>query len=217
MDKQNRIESDSLGQKEIPWDALYGIHSMRAKENFPDNTPFPLEWYKATGITKLACYNSYRSFRNAASKHPEKIAALRIISDDILDHLANAAKQVSAGDYFDSFIVPAVQGGAGTSINMNINEIITNAALIRSGNRPGDYNHIDPTEHANIYQSTNDVIPTALTVAVMALLQELEDKINTLRQKIESLETEGRNRLRPGYTQMQEAVPSSFEIGRAHV
>ncbi|HUX97466.1 MAG TPA: lyase family protein [Bacteroidales bacterium] len=212
MSKLTRIEKDSLGEKTIPVEALYGIHAMRAKENFPDDTPFPLEWYKAAGTTKLACYNTYRNFRNAASKHPEKTAALRMISDDILDHLADAAKQVAAGDYFDSFIVPAVQGGAGTSINMNINEIIANAALLKSGNRPGDYKHIDPTEHANIYQSTNDVIPTALIVAVMGLLQELEDKINTLRQKIESLEIEGRNRLRPGYTQMQEAVPSSFGI-----
>ena len=208
----DRIEKDSLGDKAIPADALYGIHSLRARENFPDSTPFPLEWYRATGLVKLACYNTYMSFRNAASKHPEKTAALRMIDDNILGYLAEAAKQVAAGDYFSSFIVPAVQGGAGTSINMNINEIIANAALIRSGNKQGDYNHIDPTEHANIYQSTNDVIPTALTVSVVFLLLELEDKINALRQKIETLESEGRNKLRTGYTQMQEAVPSSFGI-----
>ena len=115
-------------------------------------------------------------------------------------------------DHFDHFIVPAVQGGAGTSINMNINEIITNSALLKTGHRCGEYNIIDPLEHANIYQSTNDVIPTALTVAVMKLLQSLEEKINILRQKVEKFEKKNREKLRPGYTQMQEAVPSSFGL-----
>lgn len=108
--------------------------------------------------------------------------------------------------------IPAVQGGAGTSINMNINEIIANSALLKTGNKCGDYTIIDPTEHANIYQSTNDVIPTALTVAVMRLLQTLEEEINKLRQEVEEFERTSRNKLRPGYTQMQEAVPSSFGL-----
>jgi len=95
---------------------------------------------------------------------------------------------------------------------MNINEIITNIALLKTGNKCGNYTYIDPTEHANIYQSTNDVIPTALTVAVMRLLQELEERINRLRQNVESLEKKTRDKLRPAYTQMQEAVPSSFGI-----
>ncbi len=93
---------------------------------------------------------------------------------------------------------------------MNINEIITNLSLLKTGNKCGEYTFIDPTEHANIYQSTNDVIPTALTVAVMKLLMDLEDSINSLRQKVEEYERQGREKLRPGYTQMQEAVPSSF-------
>ena len=83
---------------------------------------------------------------------------------------------------------------------------------LKTGNKCGEYTYIDPTEHANIYQSTNDVIPTALTVAVMKLLQSLEEQINSLRQKIEELERNRREKLRPGYTQMQEAVPSSFGI-----
>lgn len=207
-----RIEKDSLGQKEIPADALYGIHSARAVENFPDKTPFPVEWYQAVGVTKLACYNTYRNFRNAASARPDKTGSLKLITDDILEYLIHAATQVANSEHFGNFIVPAVQGGAGTSINMNINEIITNTALLNRGNKCGEYTYIDPTEHANIYQSTNDVIPTALTLAVMKLLLLLEENINLLRQKIEFLEKEGRDRLRPGYTQMQEAVPSSFGI-----
>ncbi len=207
-----RLEKDSLGQKQIPSEALYGIHAVRARENFPGNSRFPVEWYKAVGITKLACYKTYRKFREAAVEKMGKELPFRIITDDVLNHLINSAAEVADGKYFDQFIVPAVQGGAGTSINMNINEIITNSALIKTGNKCGEYTYIDPTEDANIYQSTNDVIPTALTVAVMILLQSLEEQINNLRHKVEDLESKNRENLRPGYTQMQEAVPSSFGL-----
>lgn len=207
-----RIEKDSLGLKEIPSDALYGIHSVRARENFPGTSPFPVEWYKAIGSTKLACYNTYRKFRDASAAKSAKTGSLKYIDDEILNALTGAAKEIADGSHFDSFIVPAIQGGAGTSINMNINEITTNLALLSTGNKCGTYSYIDPTEHANIYQSTNDVIPTALTVAALRLLSELENKINALRQKIESLEKTSGYKMRPGYTQMQEAVPSSFGI-----
>jgi aspartate ammonia-lyase len=207
-----RTEKDSLGQKQIPADALYGIHSERARENFPGNSQFPVEWYKSVGITKLACYNTYRKFRTAAEGKFGKDLPFKIIDNDILDALCAAVKEVSAGNHYDHFIIPAIQGGAGTSINMNINEIITNSALLNSGHKCGEYAFIDPLEHANIYQSTNDVIPTALTVAVMQLLQTLEEKINLLRQKVEEFEKKNREKLRQGYTQMQAAVPTSFGI-----
>lgn len=205
-----RTEKDSLGEKQIPANALYGIHAARARENFPVDTGFPVEWYKAIGLTKQASYDTYRSFRNAASSKLGTNLPFIVINDDILDVLTTAAAEVAKGEYFDQFIVPAIQGGAGTSINMNINEIIANAALLKTGRRPGEYSFIDPTEHANIYQSTNDVIPTALTVAVLKLVQKLEEEINSLRQKIEELEKKHREDVRIGYTQMQEAVPSSF-------
>jgi len=207
-----RKEKDSLGEKEIPSDALYGIHALRAKENFPDNSQFPIEWYKAVGLVKSACYRTYRKFRNAASEKLGEKLPFRNISNEILDALISAAGEVAEGDHFNNFIIPAVQGGAGTSINMNINEIITNVALLKTGNMPGEYAIIDPVEHANIYQSTNDVIPTALTVAVMKLLQSVEEEVNNLRQKVEEYEKKTREKLRPGYTQMQEAVPSSFGL-----
>lgn len=207
-----RIEKDTLGEKQIPEDALYGIHALRAKENFPGNTPFPIEWYKAVGITKLACYYTYRKFRDAAIEKYGENPSIKIINDEHLNALIEAAYEIAEGTHFEHFIVPAIQGGAGTSINMNINEIITNRALLKTGNKCGDYNIIDPTEHANIYQSTNDVIPTSLTVAAMNLLQTLEEKINTLRQKVEEYERNNREKLRPGYTQLQEAVPSSFGL-----
>jgi aspartate ammonia-lyase len=161
--KMSRIERDSLGEKQIPSDALYGIHALRAKENFPGNTPFPLEWYRAVGIVKLACYNTYMRFSEAAiEKYGDKLP-FNIISSKILNALCESAREIGEGNYFEHFIVPAVQGGAGTSINMNINEIIANSSLIKTGKKAGDYNAIDPIEHANIYQSTNDVIPSALT------------------------------------------------------
>jgi aspartate ammonia-lyase len=207
-----RTEKDSLGEKKIPSEALYGIHSVRATENFPVNSPFPVEWYKSVGITKMACYNTYRKFLTVSESKLGKNLPFKIISDDILDALCAAANEVSDGSHFDQFIVPSVQGGAGTSINMNINEIITNSALLKNGHKCGEYKFIDPLEHANIYQSTNDVIPTALTIAVMKLLQTLEDKINSLRQKVEEFEKKNREKLRQAYTQMQEAVPSSFAI-----
>ncbi len=207
-----RFEKDTIGVKQIPEEALYGIHSLRASENFPSNSPFPLEWYKAIGIIKLACYNTYRKFRTAATEKFGFNPPVRIIDDDILNAISEAAVEVSEGKHFDHFIIPAIQGGAGTSINMNINEIITNLALQRSGHKPGEYSFIDPVEHSNIYQSTNDVIPTALTVTVMKLLQLLEENINDLRQKVETHERENRDKLRPGYTQLQEAVPSSFGL-----
>jgi aspartate ammonia-lyase len=207
-----RTEKDSLGERQIPVDALYGIHAVRAKENFPDNHPFPVEWYKAAGITKSACYRTYKKFRDAAVSKLGNNLPFKIIDDNILDALINASSEVAEGKHFDQFIVPAVQGGAGTSINMNINEIIANIALLKTGRKCGEYSIIDPTEHANIYQSTNDVIPTALTVGVMKLLSDLEEAINNLRQKIEDYEKNNREKLRPGYTQMQEAVPSSFGI-----
>lgn len=207
-----RIEKDSLGEKKIPGDALYGIHSERARENFPGNSLFPVEWYKSVGITKLACYNTYRKFRVASEDKLGKNLPFKIIPDDILNALIAASKEVSDGLHFNHFIIPGIQGGAGTSINMNVNEIITNSALIKCRHKYGEYTYIDPLEHANIYQSTNDVIPTALTVAVMRLLQSLEEKINSLRQKVEEFEKNTRENLRQGYTQMQTAVPTSFGL-----
>jgi aspartate ammonia-lyase len=207
-----RTEKDSLGEKQVPSDALYGINALRAADNFPPNLPFPLEWYKAVGLTKKACYNSYRNFKNAAGKKLGHELPFRTISDEILEALIIAAGEVADGQHFNDFIVPAIQGGAGTSINMNINEIITNSALLATGRQCGEYNVIDPTEHANIYQSTNDVIPSALTVAITALLTQLEESINILRIKTEELERANRENLRMGYTEMQEAIPTSFGI-----
>ena len=206
-----RTEKDFLGEVSIPAGALYGVHSVRARDNFNNQVAFPVEWYRATGSVKLACYRTVRKLLKALKKeHPEMISHLNIPDEKTLGAMEAAATAITSGDHFDYFIVPGTQGGAGTSINLNVNEIIANAALLSLGKRPGDYQHVDPIESANIYQSTNDVIPTALTVASMQLLNELEATINRTRKALEKLETRYRNTLRLGYTQMQEAVPSTY-------
>lgn len=206
-----RKESDLIGIKEIPDEAIYGIHSLRAKENFPDTSRFEIAWYKAVGEVKLAYYQTYINYSKALlQKYTAKDLPFALINDDILDALCQAAVEIAEGRHFDSFIVPAIQGGAGTSINMNINEIIANLALQKLNLPLGSYNEIDPIEHANIYQSTNDVIPSALKLACIHLLNELENNINLFRTKVESIEADCRNDLRIAYTQMQQAVPSSF-------
>ncbi|MBN2663173.1 MAG: hypothetical protein JXR68_05950 [Bacteroidales bacterium] len=206
-----RTETDYVGSLEIPKDALYGIHSVRAKNNFLQNTRFSFEWYKAMGYVKKACYLTYYDFKNAAKQNYDLSSLnFKFIDDEVLQKLILAADKVSTGQYFEQFITPAIQGGAGTSINMNINEIIANLSLIEMNLKPGNYSKIDPVETANIFQSTNDTVPTALTVAAMFELNKLEQSINELRNTIEGLERKYRNVLRIGYTQMQEAVPTSF-------
>ncbi len=206
-----RVERDFIGEIEIPDDALFGIHSYRAKNNFLNDSVFHLEWYQAVGITKLAVYQVYKKFKKAINrKYPNNKIPIQLISDEVLDVLVSASSDVAEGKHFEDFIIPAIQGGAGTSINLNINEIIANQALILLGKKPGDYQLIDPIEHANVFQSTNDVIPTALRIAIIRLFADLEQSINNLRSSIESIEKEHRDSLRIAYTQMQEAVPSSY-------
>ena len=206
-----RVEKDFIGERQIEDNALYGIHSLRARENFPDSTRFSKEWYQAVGTVKQACYLTYKDFATGIrTKYKNSNHPISLIEDNIINALISSADEVAKGIYFDHFIVPAVSGGAGTSINMNVNEILTNASLLKLVHNPGDYKIVDPIEHANIYQSTNDVIPTSLKVALMHLFNQLEDKINELRSTIEGIEKKSRNYLRIGYTQMQEAVPSSY-------
>ncbi len=207
----DRLEKDFIGELKVPEGALYGIHSVRAKSNFQNNSVFNFEWYKALGITKQAVYQVYKKFKKAAQqKYTGQELPIKFIQDKTLDAMIDAAVEVAQGKHYQHFIVPAIQGGAGTSINLNINEIIANVALRSLGLKPGDYLKIDPIEQANIFQSTNDVIPTSLTVAIIHLLNNLEEAINRLRGSIEGLEKKYRDSLRIAYTQMQEAVPTSF-------
>jgi len=206
-----RTERDFIGEISIEKDALYGIHSVRAAANFPSNDPFSEEWYRAMGTVKLACYTTLEKFSAATTeKYPQLLPELRIPKEEVITAMSRAAEEVSEGKHNAYFIVPGLQGGAGTSINLNINEIIANRALQLLGRPPGDYEIIDPIETANIFQSTNDVVPTALRVATMRLLNTLEQQVNDTRSATESLEKKYRHSLRVARTQMQEAVPSTF-------
>lgn len=208
-----RTEQDFIGEVELPDDALYGIHSWRARQNFNNNSQFNQDWYKAIGLVKQACYQTAISFARASQqKYPEKELPPGCKDIAILELLELTAIKVSEGEFFNHFVVPAIQGGAGTAINMNVNEIICNTALQKLGFTPGSYNKIDPFLHANIFQSTNDVIPTALKVAMMQQLNILETRINELRSSFEQHEQTSRKQLRIAYTQMQQAVPSSFGL-----
>lgn len=208
-----RVEKDFLGIMEIPEDVLYGIHAARAKSNFPDQTPFHKEWYMSVGIVKLACYQTVLSFMDAAVKKYGGSSLPKTLQDaELFVSMCEVAFEVSAGKYFENFIVPGIQGGAGTSINMNINEIIANATLLKLGSMPGNYDLVDPVDHANVFQSTNDVVPTALKIAAMQMLGRLELAVNGLRSSVEDIEKAHRSSMRMAYTQLQEAVPSSFGL-----
>jgi aspartate ammonia-lyase len=206
-----RTETDFIGTLEIPENALYGIHSLRAVHNFPDVTRFHPEWYQSLGSVKKACLLTYRKYASAVrKKYSSSGLPQPLIDDPVIEAMIGSSAEVESGLHFDHFIVPAIQGGAGTSINMNINEIIANRALILTGHKPGEYEFIDPIEHANIFQSTNDVIPTSLRVCLLRLLQNHESSINDLRLGMEDIEKKSGDFIRIAYTQMQEAVPSSY-------
>ena len=210
--KTHRIERDSLGSVEVPINALYGIHTVRAVENFPSKSEFSIEWYKSLGLCKKAYYLTFRDFITAAKANNKDISNIVCINNEVLDALISSADDISKGLWFDNFIVPAIQGGAGTSINMNINEILANLSLMKLDRSVGDYQVIDPFESANLYHSTNDIIPSSLKVAAISQFENLENSINKLRSRFEVLETEYGNNLRMAYTQMQEAVPSSYSV-----
>ena len=147
-----RIEHDLLGDREVPDDAYYGIHTLRATENFPI-TGIPLASYPDL-VSALA---SVKQAAAQANAEPRPAAAARSGR-----HRARPARRSAAGALRDQFVVDVIQGGAGTSTNMNANEVIANRALELLGHRRGDYEYLHPLEHVNLSQSTNDVYPTAI-------------------------------------------------------
>jgi aspartate ammonia-lyase len=205
-----RVEKDFLGAIELPDDVLYGINAFRARQNFLSDGYFSIHWYKAIGLVKKAVYLTHKQLFIAVSKEKNIPKTMYLMDQKKIAALILAAEEVANGLHFQYFIIPPLQGGAGTSINLNINEIIANRALQVLGESPGDYQKVDPIEDANIYQSTNDVIPSALKLAIMQNLLLLEEKINNLRKNIEHLEQNYRNDIRIAYTQLQAAVPSSW-------
>jgi aspartate ammonia-lyase len=190
-----RKEHDLLGERDVPADALHGIHTERAIENFPlAGRPVHPELVKAFGIVKLACARVNRS--------------LGFWSDDApkADAIEAACQEMADGKLTSHVIVDALQGGAGTSTNMNVNEVLANRALQLLGEHLGNYNRVSPLDDINLHQSTNDTYPTALKLAAIRLVRALEDQVVPLQEAFQAKEKEFAHVVKVGRTELQDAV-----------
>ncbi|EDS78494.1 aspartate ammonia-lyase [Clostridium botulinum C str. Eklund] len=189
-----RLESDSIGEKKVPKDAYYGVQSLRASENFKITglTIHP-QFIKALAEVKKA---SAITNRNVGVLEPKLINAIIKACDEIIE-----------GKLHDQFITDPIQGGAGTSMNMNANEVIANRAIEILGGEKGNYTIVHPNDHVNNGQSTNDVIPTAGKIACVRLLKDMIMKLEDLYKTLIEEANKFDNVIKMGRTQMQDAVP----------
>lgn len=194
-----RVEHDSLGALSVPADAYYGIHTARAVENFPISgitvAAYP-EFVDALAAVKLAAAEANRDLGLLDGRRAAAIVA--------------ACNEIRAGRLHDHFVVDAIQGGAGTSTNMNANEVIANRALEILGFVRGDYAELHPLEHVNMSQSTNDVYPTAIKIAVQELIAVLVDTLRRVSAAFAAKAEEFQDVLKMGRTQLQDAVPMTL-------
>ncbi|MEJ6554570.1 aspartate ammonia-lyase [Microbacterium esteraromaticum] len=195
----SRTETDSIGSLEIPGDAYYGVHTLRAEQNFPI-TKRPISVYPDL-VRGLAMV------KQASARANKEIGVLDADKADLIDA---AAQRVIEGEFHDQFIVGVIQGGAGTSTNMNANEVITNIALEMAGREKGDYAFLSPIDHTNRSQSTNDVYPTAVKIGLSLNLVSLLDELDLLRKSFLSKANEFHDVLKVGRTQLQDAVPMTL-------
>lgn len=194
-----RTERDALGEMDIPADSLWGVHTERARRNFrfsERKVPFALIAALATVKKAAAKANSELGYL------PEDIAAAIATA---CDEICNGSDEVQA-----AFPLDALQGGAGTSTNMNVNEVVANLTLRRMGKPLGDYAVIHPLHHVNLHQSTNDVYPTALRVAAISGLRRLAASLADLQGAFQTKETEFSDILKMGRTELQTAVPMTL-------
>jgi aspartate ammonia-lyase len=190
----NRIEKDYLGELPVPEHAYYGIHTCRAVQNFPvSSLRIPEEFIRALAEVKLACARA-----NIRSN---------LIDLTIGNAIIEASKEVAAGNFYDQFIVDPFQGGAGTSTNMNMNEVLANRAIELMGGKKGDYHLVSPLDHVNLSQSTNDVYPTALKISAIRLVITLSEAIAQLQGSFQEKEASFAGILKLGRTEMQDAIP----------
>ena len=194
-----RLEHDLLGNYEVPESAYWGVHSARAAENFPISG-VPIGHYRSL-IRALAIVKEATAKANLEVGHLDESVAAAIIA---------ACHEVAAGKFDKEFIVDAIQGGAGTSTNMNANEVIANRALELAGFAKGDYDKIHPLNDVNMSQSTNDVYPTALKVALILEIRELIKAMEYLRAEYTAKAVEFKDVIKMGRTQLQDAVPMTL-------
>ena len=189
-----RIEHDFLGDKEVPKDAYYGVQSLRAMENFP------ITGYRIDDalIDALAVVKKAAARANWETGHMEERIAKAIME---------AADEIASGKLHDQFLVDPIQGGAGTSINMNGNEVIANRALEILGEEKGNYKVVSPNSHVNMAQSTNDAFPTAVHLAILTRLEGLLEAMGELKAAFEAKSEEFDGVIKMGRTHLQDAVP----------
>ncbi len=197
--KRTRSEHDLLGDRDVPMAAYWGVHTLRAVENFAISG-------QTIGqvpdlIVSLAAIKQAAAMANAD---------LGLLSPVRRDAIVAACEEIRAGKLHDQFIVDQIQGGAGTSTNMNANEVIANRALEILGRKKGEYRHLHPNEHVNLSQSTNDVYPTALRLAAWAGMHRLIAAMASLRGAFAAKAEEFGDVLKMGRTQLQEAVPMTL-------
>jgi len=194
-----RIEHDLLGDRDVPADAYWGVHTLRAVENFPISG-IPIgrwpELIRALALVKHA----------AAQTNFE----LGLLDEGKAKLIIAACREIASGALHDQFVVDVIQGGAGTSTNMNANEVIANRALELGGKRKGDYAFLHPIEHVNMGQSTNDVYPTALRLALRFAIVDLHAAMEELKQAFAAKAREFHDILKVGRTQLQDAVPMTL-------
>jgi len=199
MSQPIRIEHDLLGDRAVPADAYYGIHTLRALENFPI-TGTPISIYPDL-LVALACVKQAAAIANAelGLLDEERSVAIRL-----------ACEEVREGKLHEHFVVDVIQGGAGTSSNMNANEVICNRALEKLGAAKGDYARLHPLDHVNMSQSTNDVYPTAIKLALHLGIKRLLEEMVFLRKAFQGKAAEFSDVLKVGRTQLQDAVPMTL-------
>lgn len=194
-----RIESDLIGSMEVPAEALYGVQTLRGIENFPISrfrlSEHPL-FINGLALTKLGA---------AMANHQ-----LGLLTDEQYNAIAQACKEILAGQHHDQFPVDMIQGGAGTTTNMNANEVIANRALQIMGHELGDYRHCSPNDHVNCSQSTNDAYPTAIHLGLYATHQEFLKHYLLLIESFEKKAVEFADILKMGRTQLEDAVPMTL-------
>ena len=201
MEKANekRIEHDLLGQRELPAEALYGIQTLRGVENFS------ISAFRLSECPQFINGLAYTKQAAADANHQ-----LGLLTDEQFEAITAACKDILAGKYHDQFPVDMIQGGAGTSTNMNANEVIANIALLKMGHQPGEYQYCSSHDHVNRSQSTNDAYPTAIHMGLyashLALLPHLQELIDAFKAKGK----EFARVIKMGRTQLEDAVPMTL-------
>ena len=194
-----RHEHDLLGDRDLPDRHYYGLQTIRAVENFPI-TGIPISQYPQL-------INALAAVKEAAA---EANRSLGLLDDDVADAIVAACREIREGRLHGEFVVDVIQGGAGTSTNMNANEVVANRALELMGRKRGEYDVVHPNNHVNLSQSTNDAYPTALKIAAIWSLRDLEQAIASLRDAFLAKADEFSDIVKMGRTQLQDAVPMTL-------